>query len=76
MILAALRRLYEVVETYSKLHLVLEFAAGGELFHKISTLGRLQEAEAKVIFGQVASAVHYLVSDAVLCWPAVLCCTG
>ncbi|KAK3918781.1 Serine/threonine-protein kinase NIM1 [Frankliniella fusca] len=53
-------RLYEVVETYSKLHLVLEFAAGGELYHKISTLGRLPEAQAKVIFGQIASAVHYL----------------
>lgn len=53
-------RLYEVVETYSKLHLVLEFAAGGELYHKISTLGRLPEPQAKVIFGQIASAVHYL----------------
>lgn len=53
-------RLYEVVETYSKLHLVLEFAAGGELYHKISTLGRMQEAQAKTIFGQIASAVHYL----------------
>ncbi|XP_034255730.1 serine/threonine-protein kinase NIM1-like isoform X2 [Thrips palmi] len=53
-------RLYEVVETYSKLHLVLEFAAGGELYHKISTLGRMEEAQAKVVFGQIASAVHYL----------------
>lgn len=53
-------RLYEVVETYSKLHLVLEFAAGGELYHKISTLGRMQEPQAKVIFAQIASAVHYL----------------
>uniref|UniRef100_A0A8C6ULC1 non-specific serine/threonine protein kinase n=1 Tax=Neogobius melanostomus TaxID=47308 RepID=A0A8C6ULC1_9GOBI len=32
-------RLYEVVETLSRLHLVMEYAGGGELYTKISTEG-------------------------------------
>lgn len=54
-------RLYEVVETYSKLHLVMEFANGGELFHKLTTEGRMGEPEAKSILAQLVSAVKHLV---------------
>jgi len=53
-------RLYEVVETYSKLHLVMEFANGGELFNKLTTEGKMEEAEAKAIFIQLLSAVKHL----------------
>lgn len=55
-------RLFEVVETFSKIHLVMEYAKGGELFHKISNDGKMSEAEAKPLFYQVVSAVQHLVS--------------
>nr|CAD7429942.1 unnamed protein product [Timema monikensis] len=53
-------RLYEVVETYSKIYLVMEFARGGELFNKLTTYGRFQECDAKPLFAQVISAVEYM----------------
>uniref|UniRef100_A0A1B6D2N7 non-specific serine/threonine protein kinase n=1 Tax=Clastoptera arizonana TaxID=38151 RepID=A0A1B6D2N7_9HEMI len=53
-------RLYEVVETYSKLHLVVEYASGGELFNKLTTEGKMPEPEAKAVFVQILSAVKHL----------------
>ena len=55
-------RLYEVVETLAKLHIVMEYAGGGELFTKISNDGRLPEEAAKRLFAQVISSVQHMVS--------------
>lgn len=53
-------RLFEVVETLSRIHLVVEFAGGGELFNTITTEGRMTELQAASIFTQVLSAITYL----------------
>ncbi|XP_048415410.1 serine/threonine-protein kinase NIM1 isoform X2 [Stegostoma tigrinum] len=53
-------RLYEMLETQSRLYLVLEYADGGDLFTKISTNGRLSEYESKFIFIQIVSAVKHM----------------
>lgn len=55
-------RLFEVVETYSKIHLVTEYASDGELFNKISMEGKLEEPVAKKLFMQVLHAVKHMVS--------------
>ncbi|XP_042187965.1 serine/threonine-protein kinase NIM1-like [Callorhinchus milii] len=55
-------RLYEVIETLTRLHLVLEYAAGGELFTSVSTEGPLPEDLARKLFAQIVSAVQHMVS--------------
>ena len=56
-------RLYEVVETLAKLHMVMEYASGGELFTKISNEGKLPEAECQPLYSQVVAAVQHMVSN-------------
>lgn len=55
--------LYEVVETPSRLHLVLEYAGGGDLHNKICNEGKLSDNTSKIAFAQILSAIKYMVSD-------------
>ncbi|CAB1318594.1 unnamed protein product [Coregonus sp. 'balchen'] len=53
-------RLYEVVESHSRLYLVMEYASGGDLHTHICSKGRLSEAEAKITFAQILSAIKHM----------------
>lgn len=54
-------RLFEVVETFGKVHLVTEFIEGGELYYKIVQNGVYTEAKARRIFRQLALAIQHMV---------------
>ncbi|XP_063706148.1 uncharacterized protein LOC134835208 [Culicoides brevitarsis] len=51
--------IYEVFENREKMVLVMEFAAGGELYDYLSERKVLTEEEARRIFRQVATAIYY-----------------
>lgn len=57
--------LYEVVETPSRLYLVLEYAGGGDLHNKICCEGKLSDNSSKITFAQILSAIKYMVSECV-----------
>ncbi|KAK2372375.1 serine/threonine-protein kinase SAPK3 [Trifolium repens] len=50
----------EVFVTPTHLAIVLEYAAGGELFTRLRSAGRFSEIEARYFFQQVISGVYYL----------------
>ncbi|XP_068588590.1 serine/threonine-protein kinase NIM1 [Cebidichthys violaceus] len=52
--------LYEVVETPSRLYLVLEYAGGGDLHNRISTGGKMSDNASKITFAQILSAIKYM----------------
>ncbi|XP_054469069.1 serine/threonine-protein kinase NIM1 [Anoplopoma fimbria] len=52
--------LYEVVETPSRLYLVLEYAGGGDLHNRIYTEGKLSDNTSKITFAQILSAIKYM----------------
>lgn len=56
-------RLFEVVETLGRVHLVTEFIHGGELYYKIVQNGVYPEKKAAKIFKQLALAIQHIVSD-------------
>lgn len=60
-------RLYEVLETPSRLYLVLEYAGGGDLHNKIFNQGKLSDNTSKIAFAQILSAIKYMVSGVQKC---------
>lgn len=52
-------RLHEVLASKSKIYMVLEYVTGGELFDKIASKGRLQEAEGRKLFQRLIDGVSY-----------------
>ncbi|KAK7884216.1 hypothetical protein WMY93_027339 [Mugilogobius chulae] len=53
-------RFHEVFESRDKIVIVMEYASRGELYDYIQEKRKLPESEARTIFRQIISAVHYL----------------
>lgn len=51
--------MHDVLEDAEKLYLVLELAAGGDLFDKIVAMGGFDEADARLFFQQILSGLEY-----------------
>lgn len=54
-------RLFEVVETLGRVHLVTEWIQGGELYNRITQDGPLKEIYAASLFKQLLLAVQHMV---------------
>lgn len=50
---------YEVIETQTDIFMVMEYVSGGELFDFIVNQGKLAEKDARVLFQQIISGLHY-----------------
>ncbi|XP_030006136.1 serine/threonine-protein kinase NIM1 [Sphaeramia orbicularis] len=53
-------RLYEVVDTPSRLYLVVEYAGGGDLHNRICNEGKLCDNTCKITFAQILAAIKYM----------------
>ena len=53
-------KIKQIVDLGGKIAIVMEFAAGGELFHHVQRAGRLSSRQALGIFIQILSAVDHL----------------
>ncbi|TPX59804.1 hypothetical protein PhCBS80983_g02175, partial [Powellomyces hirtus] len=59
-------KVYDVIETPRFIHIIMEYASGGELFDYIVAHKRVKEREARSFFRQVLSAVDYCHKNAVI----------
>ncbi|XP_076416998.1 putative sperm motility kinase W [Peromyscus maniculatus bairdii] len=53
-------RFFDMIDTLSTTYLIMEYVAGEDLESCLGALGCFKEEEARVIFRQVVSAVHFL----------------
>ncbi|CAF2050694.1 unnamed protein product [Rotaria magnacalcarata] len=53
-------KIKEVYESREKIILVMEYASGGELYDYLNRRKRIPESQARSIFRQIVSAVHFL----------------
>ncbi|ESO81991.1 hypothetical protein LOTGIDRAFT_170401 [Lottia gigantea] len=53
-------KLFQVLETETRFYMVLEYCPEGELFDYIVSKDRLDEAEARIFFRQIVSAVAFI----------------
>ncbi|XP_024240876.1 NUAK family SNF1-like kinase 1 [Oncorhynchus tshawytscha] len=59
-------RFHEVFESRDKIVIVMEYASRGELYDYVNERRRLVETEARDIFRQITSAVHYCHTNGVV----------
>lgn len=57
---------HDVTENRDDISIVMEFAAGGELFDYIVARGMLKEKESRLFFRQIISAVTYCHQNSVI----------
>ena len=60
-------RLFEVIETFPTLYIMMECAAEGDLHAKITKDGPFKEEAGRRVFVQVASALNHMVSMLFYC---------
>ena len=53
-------QLYEVIDTKAAIFMIMEFAAGGELFDYIVSKSRLSEKEAAQFYYQLIEGIEFL----------------
>lgn len=53
--------LFQVIHTCSKIYIVCDYADGGDLYTKVLDEGRFPEKTCKIFFGQMVSAIDYMV---------------
>ncbi|XP_012890588.1 PREDICTED: sperm motility kinase X-like [Dipodomys ordii] len=52
-------KLFHVMETEERVYLVMEYPGGGDLLRHVLQVLKLQEEEARPVFRQIVSAMHY-----------------
>ena len=62
--------MFEVLETISKVYLVMEVAPVGEMYTHVSITGRYDELLAKNLYSQLISAVEFMVKVLLFRWPS------